>query len=101
MGTIGGTGNAASNPKRVAFYLLDKYPVAILAAMSRVKTDRRTTARALVTAAEQLPDFSSMTREQEADWWDEHDVADELWEEGPEVDAEVTAMLGVPEPKRQ
>lgn len=69
--------------------------------MSRVKTDRRTTARTLVTAAEQLPDFSSMTREQEADWWDEHDVADELWEEGPEIDAEVDAALGFQNPKQR
>lgn len=68
--------------------------------MSSVKTDRRDTPRPLITSADQLPDFSSMTREQEADWWDEHDVADELWEEGPEVDAEVNAALGVPDPKR-
>ncbi len=36
----------------------------------------------------QLPDFEGMTREQEANWWDEHDVADELWEEGPEFEVE-------------
>lgn len=42
-----------------------------------------------------LPDFAAMTREQEADWWDEHDVDDELWEEGPEVDAEVDLALGI------
>lgn len=41
-----------------------------------------------------------MTREQEADWWDEHDVADELWEEGPEIDAEVNAALGVLDSKQ-
>ena len=48
------------------------------------------------TVTTQLPDFASMTREQEADWWDEHDVADELWKEGPKVDAEVDAALGIP-----
>ena len=64
--------------------------------MSRVKTDRRDTPRTLVTLADGLPDFAAMTPEQEADWWGEHDVADELWEEGPEVDAAVDAALGVP-----
>ena len=66
--------------------------------MSRIKTDRRDTPRALVTSADRLPDFSAMTPAQEADWWDEHDVADELWEEGPEVDAAVYRALGIPDP---
>lgn len=39
-----------------------------------------------------------MTPVQEADWWDEHNVADELWEEGPEVDAAVYRALGIPDP---
>lgn len=65
-----------------------------------MKRDRRNTPRTLITLGDQLPDFSSMTREGEADCWDEHDVADELWEEGPEVDAEVNAALGVPDPER-
>lgn len=51
-----------------------------------------------VTSTDELPDLTAMTPEQEADWWDEHDVADELWEEGPEVDAAADAALGVPDP---
>lgn len=69
--------------------------------MSRVKTDRRDTSRTLITSADQLPDFSAMTREQEADWWDEHDVADELWEEDPEIDVQVYKALGTPDPKER
>ncbi|HWG84530.1 MAG TPA: hypothetical protein VNT60_03515 [Deinococcales bacterium] len=33
----------------------------------------------VVTRQEDVPDFDAMTREQEADWWDTHDLADHLW----------------------
>ncbi len=67
--------------------------------MSTLKTNFRDTARTLVTSSDELPDFEAMTHEQEAEWWETHDVAEELFDEGPEIDAEVYEALGIPDPK--
>ncbi len=70
--------------------------------MSTLKSRNfRDTKRTLVSSADELPDFEAMTREQEADWWETHDVAEELFDEGPEVDAEVYEALGIPNPKKR
>ena len=71
-----------------------------LAAMSTFKSRNFwDTKRTLIASAAELPDFETMTREQEADWWDTHDVAEGLFDEGPEVDAEVYEALGILKPK--
>ena len=68
--------------------------------MSTLKSRNfRDTKRTLIASAEELPDFEMMTREQEADWWDTHDVAEGLFDEGQEVDAEVYEALGILKPK--
>ncbi len=69
--------------------------------MSTLKSRNfRDTARTLVTSSDELPDFEAMTREQEAEWWETHDVADNLFDEGPGIDAEVYEALGIPDPKK-
>ena len=45
------------------------------------------------TIVHEIPDFDKMTRSEEADWWESHDLAPELWEHGPEVEAEIGAAL--------
>lgn len=57
--------------------------------------------RELVTHAEDVPDFSQMSRKEEADWWEMHDLADDLTEGGPEVATEVYDALGIPDPAEQ
>ena len=69
--------------------------------MSGVKTHNlRDSARILITSPDELPDFDSLTPEQEAEFWETHDFAEGVLEEGPEVDAEVYKALGVPNPKK-
>lgn len=58
----------------------------------------RDAARTFVTSAE-LPDFETMTAEQEAEYWETHDFAEGVLEEGPEVAAEVYKALGITNPK--
>jgi len=48
-----------------------------------------------------IPDFSQMTRAEEAEWWETHNLADDLTESGPEVTAEIYAALGIPDPSQQ
>ena len=50
-----------------------------------MKRNYRDDPRTLITRAEDLPDFDSMTSEAYGDWWDEHDVAEGLLVTGPEV----------------
>jgi len=52
----------------------------------------RTVKRKLIEREEDIPDWSRMTREEEADWWDTHELADHLWESGPEVEAEIRKL---------
>ncbi len=69
--------------------------------MSTLKSRNfRDTTRTLVTSSDELPDFEAMTREQEAEWWETHDVADDLFDEGPEIDTEVYEALSLPDPKK-
>jgi len=69
--------------------------------MSKLKPRNfRDTKRTLITSFDQLPNFEEMTREQEAEWWETHDLADDLFEEGPEIDAEVYEALGIDNPKK-
>lgn len=60
----------------------------------------RDTERKLITSADELPDFEQMTDEEEAEFWETHDFAEGVLEEGPDVDAEVAALLGLPSPER-
>jgi hypothetical protein len=61
------------------------------------KDQRRGTERKLVTRLEDIPEtFSS--REEEAEWWDSHDVAANLLESGPVVRTELFEQLGVSDP---
>ncbi|MBS3934188.1 MAG: hypothetical protein KGZ35_07510 [Truepera sp.] len=39
----------------------------------------------IITREQDLPDFDAMTREQEASWWETHDLAEHLWEDAPEL----------------
>ncbi len=56
--------------------------------------------RVLITRLEDIPDFGSMSREEEAEWWERHDVATDLMETGPDVYEEVYLVLGLEHPKR-
>ena len=57
--------------------------------------------RTLITSVDELPDFEKMTREEEAEFWETHDFAEGIFEEGPEIDAEVYEALGIENPKKQ
>lgn len=37
----------------------------------------------LITSANELPDFDNLTPEQEAEFWETHDFAEGVLEEGP------------------
>lgn len=70
--------------------------------MSSLKSrNLRDIPRTLITSADELPDFDSLTPEQEAEFWETHDFAEGVLEEGPEVDAEVYEALGISNPKEQ
>jgi hypothetical protein len=69
--------------------------------MSSLKSrNLRDTPRSLITSADELPDFNLMTAEEEATFWETHDFAEGVLEEGPEVDVEVYEALGVANPKK-
>ena len=57
--------------------------------------------RTLITSPDELPDFSEMTAEEEAEFWETHDFAEGVLEDGPEVDAEVYEALGIENPKNK
>ena len=57
--------------------------------------------RTLITSVDELPNFEQMTREEEAEFWESHDFAEGVLEDGPEVDAEVYEALGIENPKKQ
>ncbi|MBF6594988.1 MAG: hypothetical protein IVW51_11155 [Thermaceae bacterium] len=44
-------------------------------------------------AVRQIPKFASELEESE--WWDTHTLADDLWESGPKVEAELDKLLGI------
>jgi hypothetical protein len=68
--------------------------------MSSLKSrNLRDAPRSLITSADELPDFDLMTADEEATFWETHDFAEGVLESGPEVDAEVYAALGIPNPK--
>jgi hypothetical protein len=52
--------------------------------------------RKLITALEQIPS-SFASREAEAEFWETHDFAEGVLEEGPEVDKEFAQALGLVE----
>lgn len=54
--------------------------------------------RVLITREEDIPDFSQMSPQDEADWWDAHELADHLMEGGSEVEAEIFEALGISKP---
>jgi hypothetical protein len=53
------------------------------------------TPKLLIRNPKDLPDFAAMTPEQEALFWETHEVAAELFETGPQVEAELDALLGL------
>lgn len=55
--------------------------------------------RTLINGGDELPAFDQMTREEEAEFWETHDFAEGVFEEGPEIDAEVYEALGIEDPK--
>ena len=57
--------------------------------------------RTLITSPDELPDFSEMTAEEEANFWETYDFAEGVFEEGPEIDAEVYEALGIEDPKKK
>lgn len=57
--------------------------------------------RTLITSVDGLPDFEQMTREEEAEFWETHDFAEGVFEEGPEIDAEIDEALGLENPKKK
>ena len=57
--------------------------------------------RTLITSSDELPNFAQMTREEEAEFWETHDFAEGVFEEGPEIDAEVYEALGIENPKKR
>jgi hypothetical protein len=68
--------------------------------MSSLKSrNLRDAPRSLITSADELPNFDLMTAEEEATFWETHDFAEGVLEEGPEVDAEVYEALGIPKSK--
>jgi hypothetical protein len=68
--------------------------------MSSLKSrNLRDTPRSLITSADELPDFDLMTTEEEVEFWETHDFAEGVLEEGPNVDAEVYEVLGISRPE--
>lgn len=57
--------------------------------------------RTLITSSDELPNFEKMTREEEAEFWETHDFAEGVLEDGPEIDAEVYEALGIEDPKNK
>ena len=49
--------------------------------------------RKIVHSTSDIPKFKNEL--EESDWWDTHTLAPELWESGPEVDAELDKLLGI------
>ncbi len=64
-------------------------------AQTQVK-DLRDIERKLITSLEQIPP-SFPSREAEAEFWETHDFAEGVLEEGPEVDKEFAQALGLVE----
>jgi len=42
-----------------------------------------------------LPDFSKMTPAQEAEFWESHELSDNMYETGDDVEAEIDELLGI------
>lgn len=57
--------------------------------------------RRLITDPGQMPDLSSMSWEEEDQFWATHDFAEGVLDEGPEVDAEFYKTLGIERPEAQ
>lgn len=53
------------------------------------------TPKLLIRNPKDLPDFAAMTPEQEALFWETHEVAPDLFETGPRVEAELDVLLGL------
>lgn len=47
----------------------------------------------LITSLEKIPNFRDDVERLE--WFESHELAPELWEEGPEVDADLDQALGI------
>ncbi len=76
------------------------YPYPILAEAIKQPKHYRDVERTLITREEDIPDWSAMTREEEADWWETHEIAPNLMDSGEDVRAETYAALGIPDPAK-
>lgn len=54
--------------------------------------------RKLITSPEEIPNFEDMKPGEEAEFWETHDFAEGVLEEGPQVRAEVYEALDIPDP---
>lgn len=53
----------------------------------------------IIRSLDQIPRFRNEL--EESDWWDEHELAPELMESGPQVEADFYKALGVANPKKR
>jgi hypothetical protein len=68
--------------------------------MSTAVKNLRDVKRKLVTSLDQIPDhFDSY--EEEAEWWETHDLSEDVIETGPKVRAEFYQHLGLPDPAKR
>jgi hypothetical protein len=63
-------------------------------------TKPRDIERKLITRAQDIPDFGQMSKDEEATWWETHELSEDLLESGPAVAADLYAELGIPNPTK-
>jgi hypothetical protein len=51
--------------------------------------------KTIICDPKDLPDFAAMTPAQEADFWESHELTDDMYETGDEVTREIDALLGI------
>ncbi len=51
--------------------------------------------KTIIRDPKDLPDFHAMTPAQEADFWKTHELTDDMYETGDEVEREIDALLGI------
>jgi len=58
----------------------------------------KTAEKKIIRSLDQIPRFRNDL--EESDWWDEHELAPELMESGPQVEADLDKALGIKRPKK-
>jgi hypothetical protein len=56
--------------------------------MTDIDTNHR-----LITSQDQIPDFDTMSKEDERIWWETHEIAEGVLDSGPEVEEEFERLL--------